>query len=65
VAVDRRSPASGYLQPGDIVTHLLIGPQAKVATVPLLKQLEQRLGRGSGGQIVFLREGEQLVLTLR
>ena len=64
-AVDRRSPASGYLQPGDIVTHLIVGQQAKVATVPLLKQLEQRLGRGSGGQIVFLREGEQLVLTLR
>jgi serine protease Do len=64
-AVDRRSPASGYLQPGDIVTHLIVGQQAKVATVPLLKQLEQRLGRGSGGQIVFFREGEQLVLTLR
>jgi serine protease Do len=64
-AVDRRSPASGYLQLGDIITHLLIGQQAKVATVSLLKQLEQRLGRGHGGQIVFIREGEQLVLTLR
>jgi len=64
-AVDRRSPASGYLQPGDIITHVIIGQQPKVATVPMLKQLEQRLGRSSGGQLVFIREGEQLVLTLR
>jgi serine protease Do len=64
-SVDRRSPASGYLHPGDIITHVLIGQQARVATVPLLKQLEQRLARGRGGQIVFMREGEQMVLTLR
>jgi serine protease Do len=65
VLVDRRSPASGYLQPGDIVTHVVFGQQAKVATTVLLKQLEQRLGRGNGGQLVIVRDGEQLILTLR
>jgi serine protease Do len=64
-SIDRRSPTSGYLQAGDIITHVVIGQQAKVATLPLLKQLEQRLGRGNGGQIVIVREGYQLVLTLR
>ena len=64
-SIDRRSPASGYLQPGDIVTHVVIGQQAKVATAALLKQLEQKLGRGAGGQLVVVREGYQLVLTLR
>ena len=64
-SIDRRSPASGYLQAGDIITHVVIGQQAKVATSPLLKQLEQRLGRGAGGQLVVVREGYQLVLTLR
>jgi serine protease Do len=64
-SIDRRSPTSGYLQVGDIITHVVVGQQAKVATLPLLKQLEQRLGRGTGGQIVIVREGYQLVLTLR
>jgi hypothetical protein len=64
-SIDRRSPTSGYLQAGDIVTHVVIGQQAKVATPTLLKQLEQKLGRGVGGQLVIVREGYQLVLTLR
>jgi serine protease Do len=64
-AVDPRSPASGYLQAGDVVTGVVLGQQVKVATVPLLKQLEQRLVRGNGGQLIFIRDGEQLVLTLR
>jgi hypothetical protein len=37
----------------------------KAATTALLKQLEQRLARGGGGQLIFVRDGEQLVLTLR
>ena len=64
-AIDRRSPASGYLQAGDIITGVVMGPQIKAATVPLLKHLEQRLAKGGSGQIIFIREGEQLVLTLR
>jgi serine protease Do len=65
VSVDRRSPASGYLQAGDIITHVVFGQQAKVATSSLLKQLEQKLARNSGGQLVIVREGYQLILTLR
>jgi hypothetical protein len=53
------------LQPGDVITHVVTGPQAKVATTALLKALEQKLARGSGGQLVFVRDGYQLVLTLR
>jgi predicted regulator of Ras-like GTPase activity (Roadblock/LC7/MglB family) len=34
-------------------------------TTVLLKQLEQRVVRGSGGQIVIVRDGYQLILTLR
>jgi len=64
-SIDRRSPASGYLQPGDIVTAVVFGQQVKAATVPLLKQLEHRLGHGRGGQLIIVRDGEQLVLTLR
>ena len=64
-SIDRNSPASGYLQAGDIVTGVVLGQQIKAATVPLLKQLEQRLARGSGGQLIIVRDGEQLVLTLR
>jgi Do/DeqQ family serine protease len=64
-SIDHRSPTSGYLQAGDIITHVVIGQQAKVATSALLKQLEQKLAHGSGGQIVIVREGYQLVLTLR
>ena len=64
-SIDRRSPASGSLQPGDVITHVVTGPQAKVATTALLKALEQKLARGSGGQLVFVRDGYQLVLTLR
>jgi Do/DeqQ family serine protease len=64
-SVDRRSPASGSLQPGDVITHVVAGPQAKAATTALLKQLEQRLARGAGGQLVFVRDGYQMVLTLR
>jgi len=64
-SIDRRSPASGSLQTGDVITHVVAGPQAKVATAVLLKQLEQRLARGAGGQLVFVRDGYQLVLTLR
>jgi serine protease Do len=64
-SVERRSPTSGYLQPGDIITHVLVGQQAKVATSASLKQLEQRLAHGSGGQLVIVRDGYQLVLTLR
>jgi Do/DeqQ family serine protease len=64
-SIDRRSPTSGYLQAGDIITHVVVGQQAKAATPALLKQLEQRLARGTGGQIVILRDGYQLVLTLR
>jgi Do/DeqQ family serine protease len=65
LGIDRRSPASGSLQPGDVITHVVAGPQAKSATTALLKQLEQRLARGAGGQLVFVRDGYQLVLTLR
>jgi serine protease Do len=65
VSVDRRSPTSGYFQAGDIITHVVVGQQAKVATSALLKQLEQRLARGSGGQLVIVRDGYQLILTLR
>jgi serine protease Do len=64
-SVDRRSPASGYLQAGDIITHVVLGRQAKVATSALLKQLEERLTREGGGQLVIVRDGEQLILTLR
>ncbi len=64
-SIDRRSPASGSLQPGDVITHVVTGPQAKVATATQLKLLEQRLARGAGGQLVFVRDGYQLVLTLR
>ncbi len=64
-SIDRRSPASGYLQPGDIVTHVVLGQQARVASPALLKQLEQRLARGGGGELVIVRDGYQLVLTLR
>jgi len=64
-SIDRRSPASGSLQPGDVITHVVSGPQAKVANTALLKQLEQRLAHGAGGQLVFVRDGYQLVLTLR
>jgi hypothetical protein len=65
LGIDRRSPASGSLQPGDVITHVVAGPQAKAATIALLKQLEQRLARGAGGQLVFVRDGYQLVLSLR
>jgi Do/DeqQ family serine protease len=65
VAIDRRSPASGYMQAGDVITHVVLGQQARPATAGLLKQLEQRLARGGGGQIVIVRDGYQLVLTLR
>jgi Do/DeqQ family serine protease len=64
-SIDRRSPASGYLQAGDVVTHVVFGQQAKVANPALLKQLEQKLAHGAGGQIVIVRDGYQLVLTLR
>jgi S1-C subfamily serine protease len=64
-SIDHRSPASGSLQPGDVITHVVAGPQAKAATTALLRQLEQRLARGAGGQLVFVRDGYQLVLTLR
>jgi serine protease Do len=64
-SIDRRSPASGSLQLGDVITHVVTGPQAKVATAAQLKQLEQRLAHGGGGQLVFVRDGYQLVLTLR
>ena len=63
--VDRRSPASGYLQTGDVITHVVIGQQARVATSALLGQLEQKLAHGGGGQLVIVRDSEQLVLTLR
>ena len=64
-SVDRKSPASGYLQAGDVITHVVFGQQARVATAPLLRQLEQKLEHGSGGQLVVVRDGYQLVLTLR
>jgi serine protease Do len=64
-SIDRRSPASGSLQAGDVVTHVVLGQQAKVANPALLKQLEQKLAHGGGGQIVIVRDGYQLVLTLR
>jgi serine protease Do len=64
-SIDRKSPTSGYLQPGDIITHVVSGQQAKPANPSLLKQLEQRLVHGAGGQLVVVREGYQLVLTLR
>ncbi len=64
-SIDRRSPASGSLQPGDVITHVVTGSRAKVATTAELKLLEQRLARGAGGQLVFVRDGYQLVLTLR
>jgi len=63
--IDRKSPASGYLQAGDVITHVVFGRQAKVASTVLLKQLEQRLSRGGGGQLVIVRDGYQLVFTLR
>ena len=64
VSVDRRSPASGSLQPGDVITHVVLGTQGKPATAALLKQLEQKLSRGGGGRLVIVRDGYQLVLTL-
>jgi Do/DeqQ family serine protease len=64
-SVDRKSPMSGYLQPDDVITHVILGRQAKGATSALLRQLEQKLEHGSGGQIVIVRAGYQLVLTLR
>ncbi len=64
VSVDRRSPASGSLQPGDVITHVVLGTQGKPATAALLKQLEQKLARGGGGRLVIVRDGYQLVLTL-
>jgi S1-C subfamily serine protease len=64
VSVDRRSPASGSLQPGDVITHVVLGTQGKAATTALLKQLEQKLARGGGGRLVIVRDGYQLVLTL-
>ena len=57
VSVDRRSPVSGSLQPGDIIIRVLLGTQEKTATAALLKQLEQRQTRGGGGGLVFVREG--------
>jgi S1-C subfamily serine protease len=65
VSVDRRSPASGSLQPGDVITHVVFGNQGKTATPALLKQLEQKLARGGGGRLVIVRDGYQLVLTLQ
>ena len=65
VSVDHRSPVSGSLQAGDILTHVVFGQQARPVTTALLKQLEQRVTRGSGGQIVIVRDGYQLILTLR
>jgi serine protease Do len=65
VAVDRRSPASGSLQPGDVITHVVFGNQGKPVTPALLKQLEQRLARGGTGRLVIVREGYQLVLSLQ
>ena len=64
VSVDRRSPASGSLQPGDVITHVVLGNQGKPATAALLKQLEQKLSHGGGGRLVIVRDGYQLVLTL-
>ncbi|MGA7745316.1 MAG: trypsin-like peptidase domain-containing protein [Polyangia bacterium] len=64
VSVDRRSPASGSLQPGDVITHVVLGTQGKPATAALLKQLEQKLARGGGGRLVIVRDGYQLILTL-
>jgi S1-C subfamily serine protease len=64
VSIDRRSPASGYLQAGDVITHVVLGQQAKAATAALLKQLEQKLGHGGGGRLVIVRDGYQLVLNL-
>jgi serine protease Do len=65
VSVDRRSPASGRLQPGDVITHVVFGNQGRTATAALLKQLEQKLARGSGGRLVIVRDGYQLMLTLQ
>jgi Do/DeqQ family serine protease len=65
VAVDRRSPASGSLQPGDVITHVVFGNQGKPVTPALLKQLEQKLARGGTGRLVIVREGYQLVLSLQ
>jgi len=65
VSVDRRSPASGSLQPGDVITHVVFGNQGKAATPALLKQLEQKLAHGGGGRLVIVREGYQLILTLQ
>jgi serine protease Do len=65
VSVDRRSPASGSLQPGDVITHVVFGTQGRPATPALLKQLEQKLARGGSGRLVIVREGFQLVLSLQ
>jgi serine protease Do len=65
VSVDRRSPASGSLQPGDVITHVVFGNQGKAATPALLKQLEQKLAHGGSGRLVIVREGFQLVLSLQ
>jgi S1-C subfamily serine protease len=64
-SVDRRSPASGGLQPGDVITHVVFGNQGKAASPALLKQLEQKLARGGTGRLVIVREGYQLVLSLQ
>jgi Do/DeqQ family serine protease len=65
VSVEQRSPVSGSLQAGDVLTHVVFGQQARPVTAALLKQLEQRVVRGSGGQLVIVRDGYQLILTLR
>jgi serine protease Do len=64
-SIDRRSPASGYMQAGDVITHVVLGRQARPANASGLKQLEQRLANGGAGQLVIVRDGYQLVLTLR
>jgi len=65
MSVDRRSAISSQLQPGDIIVGVVFRRQAKAATTALLKQFEQWLERGGGGQLVIIREGSELWLTWR
>jgi S1-C subfamily serine protease len=65
VGVNPRGVASGSLQEGDIIVSVVIGRAEGRATAGTLKQLEDRVARGGSGRLVILRDGYQLVVTVR
>jgi serine protease Do len=65
VGVDPRGPASGSLQEGDIIVSVVIGRREGRATAATLKQLQEQVSRGSPGRLVILRDGYQVVVTVR